>query len=390
MRAARSADGRYRAAVIEDDTARSEPGGAEPVSAEPGGAQALEQYRARARELTGVLAEHVALVDRGGDGWAESAGALQAAVDAFAEAERALRGTSPLVTGGPGGPAGDEGGEEDDDAGWPLPDASQEEAPVVTVLGRWDYVVTDAAALVQHGRAAHLAVHPRDDHEDAVLRVPSVTAAVDAVLRGPVLEALEGAPGLEPVASASQVLQHAGSSDEELETDPFGLTRGPAPAADDLCGCGHVRDPQDRHIRFSLPDALFERVSAGEEVPDLWMSHDDPDSSVMLAAPGLGSFVRVLLRVRLDDGTGLTYGTWLQVEHDELLRANEVWFAPEYSDLVLEGRLANDVPPGGVLGAHARAVVTDPDATPSIDSSDDSVLARVLTEVWPAHLHPGA
>lgn len=378
--------------MIDDDTPRPAPGG-------PG---ALERYRARASELAGVLAEHVSLVERGSaggpddgpdDGWVASAGALQAAVDAFADAERALRGSSSLRAS-----TGDVAGEQDDDgAGWPVPDASLEEAPVVTVLGRWDYVVTDAAALVQHGRAAHLAVHPRDDHEDAVLRVPSVSAAVDAVLQGPVLAALEEAPGLEPVASASQVLQHAGSSDEELETDPFGLTRGPggssdavSPPAGDLCGCGHVRDPQDRHVRFSLPDAVFERVSAGEEVPDLWMSHDDPESSVMLAAPGLGSFVRVLLRVRLDDGTSLTYGTWLQVEHDELLRANEVWFAPEYSDLVLEGRLGNDVPPGGVLGAHARAVVTDPDATPSIDDSNDSVLARVLTEVWGAHLHPGA
>gem|GEM_PF-3537428 len=368
-----------------DDASRSVPG-------DPG---ALERYRARARELTEALAEHVALVDRGSvggsaDGWAASAGALRAAVDAFSQAERALRGSSPLDTAGPGGPAD----EEDDGVAWPVPDASLEEAPVVTVLGRWDYVVTDAAALVQHGRAAHLAVHPRDDHEDAVLRVPSVTAAVDAVLRGPVLEALEEAPGLEPVASASQVVQHAGSSDEELETDPFGLTRGPGPATaaplGDLCGCGHVRDPQDRHVRFSLPDAVFEKVSAGEEVPDLWMSHDDPDSSVMLAAPGLGSFVRVLLRVRLDDGTSLTYGTWLRVPHDELLRAHEVWSAPEYVDLVLEGELGNDVAPGGVLGAHARAVVTDPDATPSIDSSNDGVLSRVLTEVWGAHLHPGA
>jgi len=367
--------------VLDDDASR-------PV---PGHPEALERLRARVRELGGALEEHAALVDRGSaegrsDGWEASAGALRAALDALSEAGRALTGSSPE-------PEDDDG----DDAVWPVPDASLEEAPVVTVLGRWDYVVTDAAALVQHGRAAHLAVHPRDDHEDAVLRVPSVTAAVDAVLRGPVLAALEDAPGLAPVASASQVLQHAGSSDTELETDPFGLTRGPgpvpgaaAPPGGDLCGCGHVRGPQDRHVRFSLPDAVFERVSAGEEVPDLWMSHDDAESSVMLAAPGLGSFVRVLLRVRLDDGTSLTYGTWLQVEHDELLRADEVWFAPEYSDLVLEGRLGNDVPPGGVLGAHARAVVTDPDATPSIDSSDDSVLARVLTEVWGAHLHPGA
>lgn len=319
---------------------------------------------------------------------AASTGRLQDALRAFAEAELVWCGADPLATSGSsaaGSEPFDADADDDEDELWPAPDPSLAGESVVSVLGRWDYVVTDVDALLEHGRSTFL-VHSPHAGGDEARRVLTVSDAVRETLQDPVLAALEEAPGLQLTTYVHQVLQHGGSPDEVFETDPFGLTR----ATGDLCSCGHERDPQDRHVRFSLPDALFAPLSEGREVPDLWMSHDDADSSLMVAAPGVGSFVRVLLTVALDDSSTVTYGTWLQVDHAELLRASEVWFAPQYEHLVLEGQLANDLPPGGVLGAHARAVVTDPDLLPRVQDSNDTVLARVLTEVWGADLHPDA
>ncbi|TNM64530.1 hypothetical protein FHN55_13470 [Streptomyces sp. NP160] len=372
-------------------------GGDDDLSPDLWSPESLEQYRARAQELSRVLAEHAALVEqRAGrqrelEDYVVSAERLQGAVNAFAEAEFAWCGSFPVRTS-----EADEDGDEDGDGGvWPLPDPSLAEAPVISVLGRWDYVVTDADELVAHGRDSYRAAWPEDDDEDAALRVQTVLDAVRETLHEAPLPRLDDAPGLQPSASVVQLVQHAGTSEEELTEDPFGLVShvgadGQHDHGPGACGCGRELDPGDRHSRFSWPDALFALVERGEEVPGLWMSGEDVDSSDMVASPDLGAFVRVLLPVELDDGGSLTYGTWLQVHPHDQAHAHTVWSLPEYQHLVLEGKLANDVPPGGVLGAHARAVVTDPDQLPRVVDSTDGVLNRVLLETWGAHLHAGA
>jgi hypothetical protein len=50
---------------------------------------------------------------------------------------------------------------------------------------------------------------------------------------------------------------------------------------------------------------------------------------------------------------------------------------------VLDGLVANDVPPWGLFGRGARAVVRDANALPYLDSSADPELTRVLGEEWP-------
>jgi hypothetical protein len=139
-------------------------------------------------------------------------------------------------------------------------------------------------------------------------------------------------------------------------------------------------------VRFSWPDALFDAAHQEQGVEGLWLSHDTAETSVMMQTPE-AAFVRVLLPIRLDDLSTITYGVWLQVDVDDMHRAFSIWTAPEYVNLRLEGRLANEIPPGQALNAAGVAVVRDPDQTPYLDDSDHPMLNRLLAEVWPAALH---
>ncbi len=110
------------------------------------------------------------------------------------------------------------------------------------------------------------------------------------------------------------------------------------------------------------------------------MSHGDASSSVMLQVPGVGPFVRVLLPVTLTGGDTLTFGVWLGLQPADMHRAFAEWWAPSYPQLVLEGRIGNDVQPWGLLAKLATAVVKNPDETPYLASSSDALTHRVLTE----------
>jgi hypothetical protein len=146
--------------------------------------------------------------------------------------------------------------------------------------------------------------------------------------------------------------------------------------------CGRALDLHDRDMRFRLPEPVL-RTAQQERAPGTWLSHEDPSRSVMMEVPGLGAFVRSLLPVQLTGGFTVTFGVWLAVRPDDLQRAYAVWWEPEYRDLVLDGRLANELPVWGLLAAHAQASVHDENETPWIDHSSDPLLARVLTERWP-------
>nr|WP_240894872.1 DUF2199 domain-containing protein [Kineococcus siccus] len=150
--------------------------------------------------------------------------------------------------------------------------------------------------------------------------------------------------------------------------------------------CGRPASATDRHVRFSWPDALLEAAQHGLRIEELWLSHDTVESSVMMQTSE-AAFVRVLLPIRLDDLSTITYSVWFRVELHDMHRAFLAWTGPQYSQLRLEGRLANDIPPGQALDARGVAVVRDPDQTPYLDDSNDPMLNRLLAEVWPAALH---
>jgi hypothetical protein len=74
----------------------------------------------------------------------------------------------------------------------------------------------------------------------------------------------------------------------------------------------------------------------------------------------------------------------MKISDADLERAASVWNEDAYQDLVLQGTFANVIKPWGeeILDAPLTAVVRNADEIPYIDSSDHSLLHRVLTETW--------
>jgi hypothetical protein len=142
--------------------------------------------------------------------------------------------------------------------------------------------------------------------------------------------------------------------------------------------CGRPLDAHNREIRAKLPDPVL-AVPASERADRTW------GNDVLMQVQGIGAFVRVLLPIRLSGGYSIRVAVWLGVHPTDLRHAYEVWWAPEYVDLRLEGRLATAVPPWGdeVFGKPASAIVRDPDQLPYLSSTTDSMLTRVLAEEWP-------
>ncbi|WP_369069378.1 hypothetical protein [Kineococcus terrestris] len=188
--------------------------------------EALADYRRRAQELIAAVTAHVDLTARRGGRQRElpayfaSAEGVRRAVDAFTEAEFAWCGSFPVRAGG-GGEEDEEFDEEFDEG--PVADPSVAEAPVLSVLARWDYVVTDVEALLRRGREGYLTAWPQDTEDDAVVRVHDPESAVREILHGPQLPVLDDTPGLEPAASFLEVVRHAREDEEAVWEDPFGV-----------------------------------------------------------------------------------------------------------------------------------------------------------------------
>lgn len=114
----------------------------------------------------------------------------------------------------------------------------------------------------------------------------------------------------------------------------------------------------------SAPVRLDARCALPDAVADL---PEDRRGAVWGADPLLqvenaGSFLRCLLPIRLGGGSELVYGVWLGVDADTFARVVQMWNTPAaYPQLVVDGYLANAVPPWGadVLGLAARVAVRD-------------------------------
>jgi hypothetical protein len=98
---------------------------------------------------------------------------------------------------------------------------------------------------------------------------------------------------------------------------------------------------------------------------------------------GVGGFLRCLMPVRLTGGGTVTYSVWLRLDDEQLRHANAVWTKPEYTDLRLRGEVANAIKPWpGLLGEIAGVEVRDAGTLPYLVAEENSLLSRVLTEVW--------
>jgi hypothetical protein len=96
-------------------------------------------------------------------------------------------------------------------------------------------------------------------------------------------------------------------------------------------------------IPIRLPDPVLDSPEQ-ECVPGAWLSHESPEASVMMQIPGVGPFAGAACR-QAHRGYAVTYGVWVGVHPGDLQRAFRVWREPEYENLLLEGALANSVPP---------------------------------------------
>ncbi|MEU6191290.1 DUF2199 domain-containing protein [Nocardia sp. NPDC047038] len=146
--------------------------------------------------------------------------------------------------------------------------------------------------------------------------------------------------------------------------------------------CGRVLDEHDRHRKFRLPEPVL-HASQPVPAPDVWRSGSDYGDSELLQVQQIGTFARATLPVELTGGYRLTFGVWLLVHPAAFPSICETWWSPGYRELRIEGYLANEIPPWGMLASPVEAIVKDPTQLPVCVASTDALLARVLQQQWP-------
>lgn len=141
--------------------------------------------------------------------------------------------------------------------------------------------------------------------------------------------------------------------------------------------CGRPTEEHDRHRRFVLPEPVL-AVPEHERAARTW------GNDVLMAVRDLGSFVRILVPVRLTGGYAVTFAAWLGVHPDDLRYSYEVWNDAQYAALELDGRLANRLPPWEeeTYARPLRATVRDLGQLPYAADSSDAGLQHVLSTEW--------
>lgn len=182
---------------------------------------ARERFVAQADAFVAAIQKHVTqTLTRSGrqkelGPYFESTDQLQAMAMAYSDAEFDWCGSSPLAL------VRDE--EDDDDWDDDDEDAPDDHGEVMSVLGRWDYRITDEQALITAGRSAYANTWPDDTAEDAEIAVPDAARAVGELIHASDVAQLEGVDGLELREWTVQNLVH--DEPEIDEDDPFGIVR---------------------------------------------------------------------------------------------------------------------------------------------------------------------
>jgi hypothetical protein len=142
--------------------------------------------------------------------------------------------------------------------------------------------------------------------------------------------------------------------------------------------CGRGLDEHDRHIRFGVPEPVLS-IPTDERAAVTW------GNDVLMQVKDLGSFIRILVPVKLTGGYTVTYGAWLSVASEDLKRTWEVWNDPAYADLRISGVLANMLP-GWERETYVKPLETavlNVDFVPYAIASSDDFMRRILQEEWP-------
>ena len=97
--------------------------------------------------------------------------------------------------------------------------------PVLTVVGRWDFHVTDVAAVLAAGQAAYRMNHADEGPEAGEDHPPVDTPerAAEELLEYGGVDAVYDTPGVEPVRVFTAALAHDEDDDAAFEADPFAI-----------------------------------------------------------------------------------------------------------------------------------------------------------------------
>ena len=183
-------------------------------------------YRKRTEELIAALRAHLSHnLDRAGrqaelQPYFESAETLWQATKAFNDAEFDWCGSIPLAL-----LDDDEDWDDEDDEDEGHDDDETEGGTVLTIVGRWDFLLAGYRCVHRRGpqclpqgvarrhRGGRRAPHRergRRGHE---------------LMHRSELSGLEGAAGLQPIRSVTSFLVHDGDDDETFDEDPFAIAR---------------------------------------------------------------------------------------------------------------------------------------------------------------------
>ena len=144
--------------------------------------------------------------------------------------------------------------------------------------------------------------------------------------------------------------------------------------------CGRPLAEHAKHFRSRWPDSLAQ-IPESDWLDRKWGNDD------LLQVDGVGSFVRALVVVNLDQGETVTYRIWLEVMQEDLLHAWDVWETPAYAKLKLNGILANRLIgwPEATLNKFVEAVVLKRSEVPYVVNSTDTELCAIVHNEWPYH-----
>ncbi|WP_404385468.1 hypothetical protein LL946_05210 [Knoellia locipacati] len=181
---------------------------------------ARERYAASAEQLIAQIRRHVELTT-GREGrqrelgpYFESTDEVHEAAVAFTDAEFDWCGSTSIRV--------HTHKDDEDDDNWN--DEEDEEGDVLSVLGRWDFRITDPEAFLAAGRRAYAKTWPGDTAEDAEIAVQTPHNVVSELLHGRGLGRVEKAPGVEVRQYWTTTFVHDGT--EVDEDDPFGIAVG--------------------------------------------------------------------------------------------------------------------------------------------------------------------
>ena len=93
---------------------------------------------------------------------------------------------------------------------------------VLSVLGRWDFHVTDLGPVLAAGRAAYRMNHP-DHPGEADAAVTGPEEAAEQLLEAYGVDAVFDTEGLRPVRIFTAALTHDEDDDDRFDEDPFAI-----------------------------------------------------------------------------------------------------------------------------------------------------------------------